>query len=130
MYAGYHPGASAGYVRATRTSLPRWVRTGGAGRLAPRAPRTVRTGYAYQPRPYRTYRAPWHPRRCPSTVRCLTSQVLPGYFTPDNMGFANLRTSRGATMYFLPWLGHTVVGSTDKKCDASPNPSPAPARPR
>ena len=44
--------------------------------------------------------------------------VLPGYFTPDNMGFANLRTSRGATMYFLPWLGHTVVGSTDKKCDA------------
>ena len=37
------PGASVGYVRATRTSLPRWVRTGGAGRLAPTAPRTVRT---------------------------------------------------------------------------------------
>ena len=30
--------------------------------LAPRAPRTVRTGYAYQPRAYRMYRAPWHPR--------------------------------------------------------------------
>ena len=27
-----------------------------------RAPRTVRTGYAYQPRPYRTYRVPWQPR--------------------------------------------------------------------
>jgi len=49
--------------------------------------------------------------------------VLPGYFTPDNMGFANLRTSRGATMYFLPWLGHTVVGSTDKKCDATSSPA-------
>ena len=49
--------------------------------------------------------------------------MLPGYFTPDNMGFANLRTSRGATMYFLPWLGHTVVGSTDKKCDATSSPA-------
>ena len=48
--------------------------------------------------------------------------VLPGYFTPGNMGFAELRTSRGATMYFLPWLGHTIVGSTDKKCDAKSSP--------
>ena len=56
------PGASVGYVRATRTSLPRWVRTGRTGRLAPRAPRTVRTGYAYQPRAYRTYSVRWHPR--------------------------------------------------------------------
>eukprot|EP00316_Scyphosphaera_apsteinii_P011598 CAMPEP_0119316294 /NCGR_PEP_ID=MMETSP1333-20130426/39315_1 /TAXON_ID=418940 /ORGANISM="Scyphosphaera apsteinii, Strain RCC1455" /LENGTH=743 /DNA_ID=CAMNT_0007321899 /DNA_START=37 /DNA_END=2268 /DNA_ORIENTATION=+ len=48
--------------------------------------------------------------------------ILPGYFTPGGMGFANLRTSRGATMYFLPWLGHTVVGSTDKKCDATSSP--------
>jgi len=48
--------------------------------------------------------------------------VLPGYFTPGGMGFAELRTSRGATMYFLPWLGHTIVGSTDKKCDATSSP--------
>ena len=56
------PGASVGYVRATRPSLPRWVRTGGTGRLAPRAPRIVRTGYAYQRRAYRAtaYRStPW-----------------------------------------------------------------------
>ena len=31
------------------------VRTGGAGRLVPRAPRTVRTGYAYQPWAFGTY---------------------------------------------------------------------------
>ena len=29
--------------------------------------------------------------------------VLPGYFTPGGMGLCNLRTKRGATMYFLPW---------------------------
>lgn len=48
--------------------------------------------------------------------------VLPGYFTPGGMGFANLRTARGATMYFLPWQGHCIVGSTDKKCDATSSP--------
>mmetsp|Transcript_25469 Transcript_25469/g.84846 ORF Transcript_25469/g.84846 Transcript_25469/m.84846 type:complete len:766 (-) Transcript_25469:223-2520(-) len=48
--------------------------------------------------------------------------VLPGYFTPGGMGFCELRNSRGATMYFLPWLGNTVVGSTDKKCDATSSP--------
>jgi len=48
--------------------------------------------------------------------------VLPGYFTPVGMGFCELRNSRGATMYFLPWLGHTIVGSTDKKCDAVSSP--------
>jgi len=51
--------------------------------------------------------------------------VLPGYFTPGGMGFAELRTSRGATMYFLPWLGNTIVGSTDKKCDATSSPEVA-----
>jgi len=48
--------------------------------------------------------------------------VLPGYFTPAGMGFCELRNSRGATMYFLPWLGNTIVGSTDKKCDAVSSP--------
>jgi len=49
--------------------------------------------------------------------------VLPGYFTPAGMGLCNLRTKRGATMYFLPWQGHTIVGSTDKKCDATSSPA-------
>jgi len=48
--------------------------------------------------------------------------VLPGYFTPAGMGFCELKNSRGATMYFLPWLGNTIVGSTDKKCDAVSSP--------
>ena len=46
------PGPPLPYVRATRTSLPRWVRTGGAGGLTPGpCGRTART------------RAPCHPRR-------------------------------------------------------------------
>ena len=50
------PGASVGYVQATRTGLARCARTGGTGRFAPRAPRTchVRTGHASPPRAYRT----------------------------------------------------------------------------
>ena len=37
------PGPPLPYVRATRTSLPRWVRTGGAGRPDPWALRAYRT---------------------------------------------------------------------------------------
>ena len=40
---------------ATRTSLLRAVRIRGTGQVAPGAPSTVRTPYAYQPRAYRTY---------------------------------------------------------------------------
>ena len=64
----YAPGPPL-VVQATRASLPRWVHAGGAGRLAPWAPRTIRTGYAYQPRPYCTCRSPWHPRRLPPAAR-------------------------------------------------------------
>ena len=35
---------------------------GAQGGLPPGAPRTVRAGCAYQPRAYRTYHVPWHPR--------------------------------------------------------------------
>ena len=59
-----------GYVRATRAGLPRWVRTGGAGRLAPWAPPTVRTGHAYPPRAFGTDRARWHPRWRTSSPTC------------------------------------------------------------
>ena len=43
------PGASVGHARPARARLPPCVRTGGAGRLAPTAPRTVRTEHAHQP---------------------------------------------------------------------------------
>jgi len=46
------------YCTAARAGLLRAVRTGGTGQLAPRASRTVRTPYAYQPRACRAYRVP------------------------------------------------------------------------
>jgi len=39
--------------------------------------------------------------------------VLPGYFSPPSMGLLDMNTSDGRFLFFLPWLGHTVVGTTD-----------------
>ena len=39
------------------------------------------------------------------------------------MGLADMRTSRGAFLFFLPWKGHTVVGTTDSKSPAQTSPS-------
>ena len=41
---------------------------------------------------------------------------------PQGMGLADLRTSRGAFLFFLPWKGHTVVGTTDTKSPAQTSP--------
>jgi glycerol-3-phosphate dehydrogenase len=47
-----------------------------------------------------------------------THIVLPGYFVPANMGLLDYNTSDGRFLFILPWLGHTLVGTTDKKCVA------------
>ena len=51
-----------------------------------------------------------------------THIVLPGYYSPSEMGLADMRTSRGAFLFFLPWKGATVVGTTDKKEPAQTSP--------
>ena len=49
-------------TRTPRPSQPPALGTYQRRRAAcPRARRTLRTGYAYQPRAFGTYRAPWHP---------------------------------------------------------------------
>jgi glycerol-3-phosphate dehydrogenase len=40
---------------------------------------------------------------------------LPGYFVPKDMGLLDYNTSDGRFLFVLPWLGHTLVGTTDKK---------------
>jgi glycerol-3-phosphate dehydrogenase len=42
-----------------------------------------------------------------------THIVLPGYFTPKDMGFVDMSTSDGRFLFVLNWLGHTLVGTTD-----------------
>ena len=53
-----------------------------------------------------------------------THIVLPGYYSPSEMGLLDYNTSDGRFLFFLPWQGHTLVGTTDKKCSAETLPTP------
>jgi glycerol-3-phosphate dehydrogenase len=44
-----------------------------------------------------------------------THIVLPPYYCPRRMGMVDMMTSRGSFMFFLPWEGYTLVGTTDVK---------------
>jgi glycerol-3-phosphate dehydrogenase len=48
--------------------------------------------------------------------------VLPGYLSPQNMGLIDPSTSDGRVIFFLPWQGHTIAGTTDSPCSISQNP--------
>lgn len=50
--------------------------------------------------------------------------MLPGYFSPANMGLIDPSTSDGRVIFFLPWQGNTIAGTTDEPCSISPNPLP------
>ncbi|KAJ1917666.1 mitochondrial glycerol-3-phosphate dehydrogenase [Mycoemilia scoparia] len=51
--------------------------------------------------------------------------VLPSYFSPKNMGMLDPATSDGRVVFFLPWEGGVVAGTTDTLCDVTPNPIPS-----
>lgn len=44
-----------------------------------------------------------------------THIVLRGGIVPDDLGLLDYRTRDGRFMFILPWQGHTLVGTTDKK---------------
>jgi glycerol-3-phosphate dehydrogenase len=48
--------------------------------------------------------------------------VLPGYYSPSNMGLIDPHTSDGRVIFFLPWQGNTIAGTTDSPCDIKQNP--------
>ncbi|XP_011496402.1 PREDICTED: glycerol-3-phosphate dehydrogenase, mitochondrial isoform X1 [Ceratosolen solmsi marchali] len=50
--------------------------------------------------------------------------VLPGYYSPDQMGLLDPQTSDGRVIFFLPWQKHTIAGTTDLPCDVTHNPKP------
>ncbi|KAF2665652.1 DAO-domain-containing protein [Microthyrium microscopicum] len=39
--------------------------------------------------------------------------MLPGYYSPSNMGLIDPSTSDGRVIFFLPWQGNTIAGTTD-----------------
>ena len=48
--------------------------------------------------------------------------VLPSYFAPSNIGLVDMNTSDGRFMFFLPWKGHVLVGTTDHLCKPTMRP--------
>lgn len=50
--------------------------------------------------------------------------VLPGYYSPDQMGLLDPDTSDGRVIFFLPWQRQTIAGTTDRLCDVTHDPKP------
>lgn len=48
--------------------------------------------------------------------------VLPGHLSPQNMGLIDPATSDGRVIFFLPWQGNTIAGTTDAPCSIEQNP--------
>ena len=51
--------------------------------------------------------------------------VLPGYYSPENMGLLDPSTSDGRVIFFLPWQKFTIAGTTDRSCTVTSSPSPS-----
>ena len=50
--------------------------------------------------------------------------ILPGYYSPQKMGLIDPQTSDGRVIFFLPWQGNTIAGTTDAPCAITQNPQP------
>lgn len=48
--------------------------------------------------------------------------VLPGYYSPAGMGLIDPSTSDGRVVFFLPWQGNTIAGTTDAPTEISEQP--------
>lgn len=48
--------------------------------------------------------------------------ILPGYYSPQKMGLIDPSTSDGRVIFFLPWQGNTIAGTTDAPTEISAQP--------
>lgn len=48
--------------------------------------------------------------------------VLPSYFSPPNMGLIDPSSSDNRVVFFLPWQGNIIAGTTDTPCGITKNP--------
>ncbi|OJJ49515.1 hypothetical protein ASPZODRAFT_59391 [Penicilliopsis zonata CBS 506.65] len=51
--------------------------------------------------------------------------ILPGYYSPSDMGLIDPSTSDGRVIFFLPWHGNTIAGTTDAPSEITPHPEPS-----
>ncbi|EOO04280.1 putative glycerol-3-phosphate dehydrogenase protein [Phaeoacremonium minimum UCRPA7] len=50
--------------------------------------------------------------------------ILPGYYSPGKMGLIDPSTSDGRVIFFLPWQGNTIAGTTDEPATVTKSPLP------
>lgn len=50
--------------------------------------------------------------------------ILPNYYSPRNMGLIDPATKDGRVIFFLPWQGSTIAGTTDSPTNITDNPRP------
>ncbi|KAH8399025.1 hypothetical protein KR215_001053, partial [Drosophila sulfurigaster] len=50
--------------------------------------------------------------------------VLPPFYCPEEVGLFDPCTRSGSAIYFLPWLGHTLMGTSDELRESSAGPQP------
>lgn len=50
--------------------------------------------------------------------------ILPDHFSPDNMGLIIPKTTDGRVLFFLPWEGSTICGTTDSPAGIEMEPRP------
>ncbi|KFM25847.1 Glycerol-3-phosphate dehydrogenase SDP6, mitochondrial [Auxenochlorella protothecoides] len=48
--------------------------------------------------------------------------TLPDYYSPENVGLIVPKTKDGRVVFMLPWLGHTIAGTTDADCAVTMRP--------
>ncbi|KDD76040.1 FAD dependent oxidoreductase [Helicosporidium sp. ATCC 50920] len=48
--------------------------------------------------------------------------TLPDYYSPEGVGLIVPKTKDGRVVFMLPWLGHTIAGTTDAEAEASMRP--------
>lgn len=50
--------------------------------------------------------------------------TLPNYYSPQTMGMLDPATSDGRVIFFLPWQGNAIAGTTDSASPVTANPIP------
>ncbi|CAG8454782.1 17699_t:CDS:2 [Funneliformis caledonium] len=50
--------------------------------------------------------------------------ILPNYYSPRKMGLLDPSTSDGRVIFFLPWEGNTIAGTTDSPTELTYDPMP------
>lgn len=48
--------------------------------------------------------------------------IFPGFYSPRDMGLVDPSTSDGRVIFFLPWEGNTIAGTTDTPSEVESNP--------